>query len=228
MTQGHYAKWGKRLFDLVLSTTIILVGLIPGTLIAIAIALDSRGGVFYKQERVGRNSRPFWMYKFRSMVSGAEKLGKGALVEKGDFRITRMGKLLRATSLDELPQILNIFRGEMSIIGPRPGLAYQAEQYDDEQRRRLWVPPGVTGWAQVHGRNAIPWSQRIRYDIEYVDRLSFAMDMRILWMTVGVILKRQDQIAAADYWKERRADEASGTKDDGAPGKGGGEERRTG
>ncbi len=203
MNPGFYAKQGKRLLDLVLSALIIAIGFLPGAIVGLAIVLGSRGPVLYRQERIGRHGRAFQMIKFRTMVQGAEKMGSGALVEKSDPRVTRVGRLLRAASLDELPQILNVFRGEMSLIGPRPGLRYQVDQYDAVQRRRLQVPPGITGWAQVNGRNAIPWDERIRYDVEYVDRLSFGMDLRIALKTVLVMLRRQDQIAAADYWKER-------------------------
>lgn len=200
---GVYARFGKRAFDLLFGSTLLVVGIVPALLVALAIRLDSKGPVLYFQERIGRNGRPFRMAKFRSMVVGAETKGAGILVEKNDARVTRVGRWLRRTSLDETPQLLNILKGDMSVIGPRPGLDYQAAQYTDEQRRRLLVRPGVTGWAQVHGRNAIPWDDRIRYDVAYVDNLSLAMDLRILARTAGVVSKGSGQIAAKDYFREK-------------------------
>lgn len=213
MSEGHerlYARHAKRGFDVVFATLVILAGALPAAVLSIWIKLDSRGPVFYRQERVGRNGRPFHMFKFRSMVVGAEHKGAGILVEKNDPRVTRVGNLLRRTSLDELPQILNILVGEMSVIGPRPGLDYQLAKYTPDQRRRLLVRPGVTGWAQVHGRNAIPWDERIRFDLEYVERVTLAMDVRILLRTVRVVSSGGDRIAAKDYFKEK----AGGTDGD--------------
>ena len=149
-------------------------------LFALLIKLTSRGPVFYVQERIGKDGVPFRFIKFRTMVVGAETHGAGILCLKNDPRVTAVGRLLRRSSLDELPQLINVLRGEMSVIGPRPGLAYQVKEYTPDQRRRLTVLPGITGWAQVNGRNAITWDERIKRDIEYVERLSPRMDLLVL------------------------------------------------
>jgi lipopolysaccharide/colanic/teichoic acid biosynthesis glycosyltransferase len=139
--------------------------------------------VLYRQTRVGKDGHDFELLKLRTMVVGAEKLGAGAAVNKGDARITRTGRVLRRLSLDELPQLWNVVRGEMSVIGPRPTLRYQVERYTDHQRRRLDVRPGITGWAQVHGRAALPWTERIELDVWYVEHRSARLDLRILAKT---------------------------------------------
>jgi lipopolysaccharide/colanic/teichoic acid biosynthesis glycosyltransferase len=150
---------------------------------ALAIKLEDRGPVLYRQTRVGKDGHDFELLKLRTMVVGAEKLGAGAAVNKGDARITRTGRVLRRLSLDELPQLWNVVRGEMSVIGPRPTLRYQVERYTDHQRRRLAVRPGITGWAQVHGRAALPWTERIELDVWYVEHRSARLDLRILAKT---------------------------------------------
>jgi lipopolysaccharide/colanic/teichoic acid biosynthesis glycosyltransferase len=198
-----YVRFGKRVLDLVVSLAALALLSPLWLLVALAIVLESRGGAFYRQERIGRNGRPFRLWKFRSMVVGAEHRGAGALVEKGDPRVTRVGRIIRKASLDEIPQLFNVVTGEMSVVGPRPGLRYQVELYDDVQRRRLLVKPGVTGWAQVNGRNSIEWPRRIELDLEYVERVSLAMDLKIILLTIPSILKGQDMIAGRDYWKER-------------------------
>ena len=150
---------------------------------AIAIKLDDRGPVLYRQRRVGWNGEEFDLLKLRTMVVGAEKLGAGWAVNRGDPRITRVGRLLRRLSLDELPQFWNVLRGDMSLIGPRPTLAYQVEQYTERQRRRLEVRPGLTGWAQIHGRAKLPWDERIELDVWYVENRSAWLDLKILART---------------------------------------------
>ncbi len=204
--RGAYARFGKRVLDVLVAGALLLVFAVPMLLIALAIRLEDGGPVFYRQERIGRDGRPFLLTKFRSMCVGAERKGAGILVERNDSRITRVGRLIRKLSLDELPQLFDVLRGDMSVVGPRPGLRYQAELYDDTQRRRLAVRPGVTGWAQVNGRNAIAWPERIRLDVEYIDNLSFWMDVRVLARTIPAVLGGSDMIADADYWKERRAE----------------------
>jgi sugar O-acyltransferase (sialic acid O-acetyltransferase NeuD family) len=164
--------------------------------IAVCIRLDSPGGPFFLQERIGAGGRPFTIFKFRTMRHAATAEGLGQTTAADDDRITRVGRWLRATSLDELPQILNIVLGEMSFIGPRPTLRYQVERYTPRQRRRLLFRPGITGWAQVHGRNEIPWEQRIEYDIQYVERFSWWLDLRVAWRTLGVLLRRDGVYAA--------------------------------
>ncbi len=152
-------------------------------LAALATKLEDGGPVLYRQMRVGRDGIDFELLKLRTMVVGAETMGAGLSVDQGDSRITRTGRLLRKLSLDELPQLWNVVRGEMSVIGPRPTLRYQVEQYDDRQRHRLDVKPGITGWAQVNGRAALPWADRIELDVWYVEHRTPALDLRILART---------------------------------------------
>lgn len=198
-----YVRFGKRAVDLVVSLLALALLSPLWLLLALAIVVESHGGAFYRQERIGRAGRPFRLWKFRSMVVGAEHRGAGALVERNDARVTRVGRLIRKLSLDEIPQLFNVVTGEMSVVGPRPGLRYQVELYDDAQRRRLLVKPGVTGWAQVNGRNSIEWPRRIELDLEYVERVSLGMDLKIMLLTIPSILKGEDMIAGRDYWKER-------------------------
>jgi lipopolysaccharide/colanic/teichoic acid biosynthesis glycosyltransferase len=150
---------------------------------AIAIKLEDGGPVLYRQRRVGRDGEEFELLKLRTMVVGAETKGAGFAVDKGDSRITRVGRLLRRTSVDELPQLWNVLRGEMSVIGPRPTLRYQVDAYTDRQRQRLAVRPGLTGWAQVNGRATLPWEERIELDIWYVEHRSPRVDLKILVRT---------------------------------------------
>jgi lipopolysaccharide/colanic/teichoic acid biosynthesis glycosyltransferase len=152
-------------------------------LAALAIKLEDRGPVLYRQTRVGKDGSDYELLKLRTMVVGAETMGAGLAVNRGDSRITRTGRLLRRLSLDELPQLWNVVRGEMSVIGPRPTLRYQVEQYDERQRHRLDVRPGITGWAQVNGRAELPWADRIELDVWYVEHRSASLDLRILART---------------------------------------------
>ena len=153
----------------------------------LAIRLESRGSPIYRQRRVGMNGEPFELLKLRTMVSGAEHIGAGMAVNEGDSRITRVGAVLRRFSLDELPNLVNVLRGEMAIVGPRPTIQAQVDQYTDRQRRRLEVKPGITGWAQVHGRASLPWPERIELDVWYVDHRSLWLDLRILARTVRLL-----------------------------------------
>lgn len=173
----------NRLADvLVAGTGLVLTGPLLG-LAALAIKLEDGGTILYRQTRVGKDGRDFELLKLRTMVADAERVGAGAAVNEGDPRITRVGRVLRRTSVDELPQLWNVLRGDMSIVGPRPTLRYQVEQYDERQRRRLEVKPGLTGWAQVHGRAALPWSERIELDVWYVENRSPLLDLQILLRT---------------------------------------------
>jgi lipopolysaccharide/colanic/teichoic acid biosynthesis glycosyltransferase len=147
------------------------------------IKLDDGGPVFYRQRRVGLDGREFELLKLRTMEVGAETKGAGFAVNEGDPRITRAGRLLRRLSLDELPQLWNVVRGDMSLVGPRPTLAYQVERYTPRQRRRLEVRPGITGWAQIHGRARLPWEERIELDVWYVEHRSPLLDLKILART---------------------------------------------
>jgi lipopolysaccharide/colanic/teichoic acid biosynthesis glycosyltransferase len=170
---GSYA--GKRAVDLALVAVIALPAALIGVLSALAVRLTSKGPVLFRQERIGRNGQPFELVKFRTMVAGENPVFPDA------GRITRVGKVLRRLSFDEIPQLLNVIRGDMSIIGPRPTLAYQVERYDERQVRRLTVRPGVSGWAQLKGRNEIPWAERIQLDLEYIDHVQSPLaDLRIL------------------------------------------------
>lgn len=152
-------------------------------LAALAVKLEDRGPVLYRQMRVGWHGEDFELLKLRTMVVGAEKLGAGYAIDKGDCRITRVGRLLRRASLDELPQLWNVVRGDMSVIGPRPTLRYQVDAYDERQRHRLDVRPGITGWAQIHGRAALPWEERIELDLWYVRHRDWKTDLLILLRT---------------------------------------------
>ncbi|HZQ02855.1 MAG TPA: sugar transferase [Gaiellaceae bacterium] len=157
-------------------------------LAALAIKLADGGPVLYRQTRVGRDGRDFELLKLRTMVVGAERLGAGFAVDEGDPRITPVGRVLRRLSLDELPQLWNVVRGDMSLIGPRPTLRYQVEQYDERQRHRLDVRPGITGWAQVHGRARLSWADRIELDLWYVEHRSPLLDLKILLRTPRALL----------------------------------------
>ena len=177
-----------RLFDIVVASIALVVTspLQLGALIAIRI--ESQGSPIYRQRRVGKDGEPFEMLKLRTMVSGAENVGAGLAVNYGDPRITRVGKVLRRFSIDELPNLVNVLRGEMSIVGPRPTIQVQVDQYTDEQRRRLDVKPGLTGWAQVNGRASLPWHERIELDLWYVEHASLALDLRIMWLSLRMVL----------------------------------------
>jgi lipopolysaccharide/colanic/teichoic acid biosynthesis glycosyltransferase len=157
-------------------------------LAAVAIRLDSPGPAIYRQRRAGRDGRPFDLYKLRTMQLGADPVGVGTPVLPGDPRVTRVGRVLRRLSLDELPNLVNVLRGELAIVGPRPTLPAQVELYSEDQRRRLEVKPGLTGWAQVNGRAGIPWAERIELDVWYVDHRSPALDARILARTAWLLL----------------------------------------
>lgn len=180
----------KRAMDLALAVPAFVLLSPVMAAIAIWVRRDSPGPAIFRQERVGAGGRAFMMLKFRTMVVGAEGMGRGLAVDAGDPRITRAGEILRRLSLDELPQLWNVIRGDMSIIGPRPTVAAQVARYTPEQRRRLEARPGITGLAQVRGRATIPWSERIAIDVEYVDGWSLAGDLAILLRTVGVVLRR--------------------------------------
>lgn len=198
----------KRIVDLAL-TTVGLVLLAPVLLlIAVAVWIDCGRPIFYVQERVGRHGRLFPFFKFRTMVVGAERMGAGFEISQGDSRITRVGAFLRRWHLDELPQLVNVLRGEMSIVGPRPTLAYQVAQYTPEQRRRLLALPGLTGLAQIKGLNALTWPERIEWDICYVEHASLALDLQIMVRTVGVLAAGENVYGHG--WESSRAHPSSG------------------
>jgi lipopolysaccharide/colanic/teichoic acid biosynthesis glycosyltransferase len=177
----------KRALDLLLASLGLLVAGAPMLIAMAAIRLETPGHPIYRQRRVGRDGREFDLYKLRTMVHGAEHQGAGMAVNEGDPRITRAGALLRRLSLDELPNLVNVLRGEMSIVGPRPTIPVQVAQYTERQRGRLAVKPGITGWAQVHGRASLPWSERIELDLWYVERRGLRLDLRILARTARLV-----------------------------------------
>jgi undecaprenyl phosphate N,N'-diacetylbacillosamine 1-phosphate transferase len=178
----------KRAGDLLVAGALLLLLLPLMLALAIAVRLTSPGEVIFRQERIGRGGRPFVIYKFRTMTKDAPRSALGTYAYRDDPRITRVGGLLRRTSLDELPQLVNILKGEMSIVGPRPDLPHHVEHYTDFQRRRLAVRPGVTGWAQVSGRNDLSWVERIQLDVEYLERWSLVLDLRVIALTFHVVL----------------------------------------
>jgi len=177
-----------RAFDLALAAAALAI-LSPLLLVAaIAVKLTSRGPVIYRQRRVGLGGREFEMWKLRTMVEGSDPVGVGEVVYRGDPRVTAAGRLLRRTSLDEIPNLVNVLRGEMAIVGPRPTIKAQVDDYSPRQKRRHEVLPGITGWAQVQGRAGIPWEERIELDVWYVDHRSPALDLRILLKTARLVL----------------------------------------
>jgi lipopolysaccharide/colanic/teichoic acid biosynthesis glycosyltransferase len=178
----------NRALDLLVAGLALLVAAPLLAACAIAIKLDSRGPVLYRQRRVGRDGVPFELVKLRTMVVGAEHSGAGLYIETADARITRVGRLLRRFSLDELPNLLNVLRGELSVVGPRPTVQVQVDRYTPRQRRRLEVKPGITGWAQVNGRTSLSWPERIELDVWYVDNRSLALDLRILARTARMLV----------------------------------------
>lgn len=190
-----YKKYIKRLMDIVLSAILMIMASIPMAVLAGLIRRESEGDAIFKQKRLGKNGRVFTLYKFRSMCVGAEKIGTGVYSEKGDTRVTKLGRILRATSLDELPQLWNILKGDMSFIGPRPPLTYHPwtiENYTEEQRRMFDVRPGITGWAQINGRKAVEWNRRIKLNVWYVDNVTFKTDIKIFFVTILKVLRNDD------------------------------------
>jgi lipopolysaccharide/colanic/teichoic acid biosynthesis glycosyltransferase len=178
----------RRAVDIAASLGLLVVFAPVLALAAIAIRLESRGPVIYRQRRIGLAEAPFDMLKLRTMVHGAEAMGAGLAVNEGDWRITRVGALLRRTSLDELPNLVNVLRGEMSLIGPRPTIPVQVAQYTERQRGRLRIKPGITGWAQVNGRASLSWNERIELDLYYIEHRSLRLDLRILKRTAALVL----------------------------------------
>lgn len=180
----------KRFLDITISFLVIIVLSPFLTIIGLAIKLTSRGPIIFRQERCGLNNRPFTMYKFRTMVDGAEHMGLGYEVTRDDNRITGVGKLLRSASLDELPQLANIIKGDMSLIGPRPMTAKQIVHLNPKQMCRQQARPGISGWAQVNGRNALDWEKRLELDTWYVENWALLLDLAILWKTIPTVIRR--------------------------------------
>ncbi len=178
----------RRAFDVVVAALGLALAAPLLALAVVAIRLESPGPALYRQRRVGLHGREFEVVKLRTMVVGAEGMGAGLAVEQGDPRITRVGALLRRTSLDEVPNLVNVLRGEMSIVGPRPTVPVQVRQYTERQRRRLDVRPGITGWAQVNGRASLPWDERIELDLWYIEHRSWRLDLEVLRRTARLVL----------------------------------------
>jgi lipopolysaccharide/colanic/teichoic acid biosynthesis glycosyltransferase len=176
-----------RALDLLLASLLLALASPFLALAALLVRLESRGPALYRQRRVGRGGAPFELLKLRTMVPGAEAMGAGIYVVEGDPRITRVGRLLRRFSLDEVPNLVNVLRGEMAIVGPRPTVQEQVDRYTKRQRRRLDVRPGITGWAQVNGRTSLPWPERIELDVWYVEHRSLRLDLRILAKTARML-----------------------------------------
>ncbi len=179
----------RRALDLIIALPVAVVTAPLVLVLAVLVRLESPGDPIYTQTRVGLRGRPFQIFKLRTMVSGAEFTGAGLAIDAGDDRITRVGSLLRRTSLDELPNLWNVLRGEMSIVGPRPTLQHQVDAYTPRQRGRLSVKPGITGWAQINGRASLPWSERIELDLWYVEHRTLALDLRILARTITMVVR---------------------------------------
>lgn len=192
-----YARFFKRVIDIVLSVIGITICLIPMIITAITIKIDSQGPVLFKQKRIGYKGKAFEIYKFRSMCQGAEHTGTGVYSGADDMRVTKVGKIIRATSIDELPQLFNIIKGDMSFIGPRPPLTYHPwpiEEYTEEQLHMFDARPGITGWAQVNGRKGVEWHKRIQLNCWYVDNMSLWLDIKILFITFFKVIKNEDNV----------------------------------
>lgn len=188
-------KFVKRVLDIIISITALILLSWLLLITAIAIKLESKGPVIFKQERLGKGGKVFKIYKFRSMCVGAEKTGSGVYSGKNDARVTKVGKIIRATSIDELPQLVNILKGDMAFIGPRPPLTYHpwtVDKYTKEQFRMFDVRPGITGWAQVNGRKGVEWHKRIELNCWYVENMSFLLDLKILFKTIANVVTNKD------------------------------------
>jgi len=186
----------KRLFDITVALAALITLAPVIAVIAIAIKRDNGGPVFFVQARVGKEGKPFQCIKFRTMIVNADKIGAGLEIVKDDERITRVGRVLRRWTLDEIPQLFNVLKGEMSIVGPRPTVMSQVARYTPEQRRRLEMKPGMAGWAWIHGRNIIPWTKRIELDVWYVQHWSLWLDMNILFKAFRLLLRHEGVYSA--------------------------------
>lgn len=190
-----YRDYIKRILDIAISVPVLIAAAIPMAFIALAVKLDSQGPVLFYQERIGKDGKVFQMLKFRSMVVDSEHTGSGVYSGKDDARVTRVGRILRATSLDELPQIINVLKGDMSLLGPRPPLTYHPwpiEEYTEKQLHMFDVRPGISGWAQVNGRKDVEWHHRIELNVWYVRHLRFGLDVKIFLMTIFKVLRNAD------------------------------------
>ena len=190
-----YKNVVKRIIDFILALIGLIILIIPMILVAVSIKIESKGPVIFKQDRLGYKGKVYKMYKFRSMCVGAEKTGSGVYSDKNDTRVTKVGKFIRATSIDELPQLVNVLKGDMALIGFRSPLTYHPwtwDKYTDEQKKMFNVRPGITGWAQVHGRKTVEWNKRIELNVWYAENVSFLLDLKVLFMTVFKVLTNAD------------------------------------
>lgn len=202
----YYRDHVKRIIDLAIAIPFFCVVVIPMLITALFIKLDSKGPVLFKQDRIGKDGKVFKMLKFRSMVQNAEHTGSGVYSGKGDARVTRVGKIIRATSIDELPQLINVLRGEMSLIGPRAPLTYHPwpiEEYTEEQLHMFDVRPGFSGWAQIHGRKDVEWNHRIELNVWYVRHVRFSLDAKIFLMTIFKVLSFADNENKGETLKKK-------------------------
>ena len=204
-SQGIYNRVVKRCLDILLS--LLALALLSPLILAAALAvrLSSPGPVIFRQKRLGQGGKEFDFYKFRSMVVNAERTGSGVYSAKGDPRVTKVGRILRATSIDELPQLINILKGDMSLIGPRPPLTYHPwpiDQYTEAQRHMFDVRPGITGWAQTHGRKDVEWHRRIELNVWYVEHVSFWLDVRIFFLTIIKVFSNADNANTGETLKK--------------------------
>ena len=202
-----YKRFIKRFLDIIFSVIGLIVMSIPMGIVAISVKVTSPGPAIFKQERLGKNGKIYTMYKFRSMCVGAETKGTGVYSGKNDSRVTSVGRLIRASSIDELPQLWNVLKGDMSLVGFRSPLTYHPwpwNEYTDEQRKMFTLRPGITGWAQVHGRKKVEWHDRIAMNVWYAENCSFLLDIKILCMTVFKVLANKDNLSTEDTVKKDR------------------------
>ncbi len=211
-----YRRFIKRVLDLILSGIATIILALPMLIVALIIKIDSSGPVIFKQKRIGKDGKIFEIYKFRSMKTNSEHSGSGVYSGKNDSRITRVGKIIRATSIDELPQLLNILKGDMSFVGPRPPLTYHPwpiEQYTEEQFRMFEVRPGITGWAQINGRKCVEWNERIKMNVWYVDNMSMWLDIKIFFLTIFKVFSNADNENVGETVKKDDSGSASDSKE---------------
>ena len=212
-------RFFKRFLDLFISFICLIILFPLFIILALLVKLTSKGPVFFKQERIGLHGKVFKMLKFRSMCVGAEQQEGGVYSGKGDKRVTKIGRVLRATSLDELPQLINILKGDMSIIGPRPPLTYHPwkyEEYTEEQKKMFDVRPGITGWAQINGRKQVEWHKRIELNVWYVEHMSFGLDLKIFFKTIGKVFKNSDNENVGETVEKKDNNEQTTEKSDGS------------
>jgi len=199
----------KEIFDKVVAFIALIILLPLFLVVAVLIKIDSKGPVFFMQERAGKNGKIFKTFKFRTMIVGADEKTKGVYIDKENPYVTRMGKFLRRSGVDELPQVINVLKGDMSFVGPRPTLEYQIKKYNDFQKKRLLMKPGITGWALVNGRNMLTWPERIKLDVWYVEHWSFWLDMKILFKTVWVVARGEGLYAGRETDEIAKMDDKS-------------------